>query len=374
MAVDLDAIAERLFEGVMAPLVLAGSLRPGHAIGARIALSFGEGRLPTDRSLAARVSAGRVRRARRLAPVDALPDPSAADWALAAAFHDVLQAANPIFDAPLRRGAAARILDWAVATIERVPSTTNVAEALSRHTWLARAPDVTRTDTEVAWWAGSREFLGVDAPGRLQAWPGLRKVRVVQTPHRLLDLAPLAVDRTRLTAAVAQLLSRTPLTDLATCTRGAPLFAWGRSTLALVSTRAGRTLAMRALARLAQADVDATLGRATRALLTGGDRELVSHAVSLLAERAVAEAGQRERERDGSSLPRLPSASVTFAQALGALAATQALAAGEGTWSEREREGLLDKLAHDAGSPAAEEAQSLLRGNASPIATAWGML
>ena len=42
MATRLDAIAERLFAGVMAPLVLGGAIRPGHAIGARAALALGD--------------------------------------------------------------------------------------------------------------------------------------------------------------------------------------------------------------------------------------------------------------------------------------------------------------------------------------------
>src|SRR5580658_1977082 len=154
MAVDLDAIAQRLFAGVMAPLVLGGPILPGHAIGARAALALGEDRLPSDSDLGARVAAGRIRRARRLVPVDTLPDPSAADWALAAALHDVLQAANPLFDAPLRRRAAGRILELAATVIDRVPFPATVGQALSRHAWLARAPEVTRTDTSVRWWTG----------------------------------------------------------------------------------------------------------------------------------------------------------------------------------------------------------------------------
>jgi hypothetical protein len=356
MAVDLDATAERLFEGVMAPLVLSGAVRPGHAIGARVALTFGEGRVPADRQLMTRVDAARVRRARRLAPIDALPGPSAADWALAAAFHDVLQAAHPMFDAPLRRSAAARILELAVVTIERIPGPANVGDALSRHAWLARVPDVTRTDTQVAWWAGSREFRGMEPPGRLQAWPKLRNVRVTRTARRLLDLGPLAVDRARLTDAVSALLSRTPLTDLATCTRAAPRFAWRPSTLAIVATRAGRKLALRALGRLVRTDADAALDRATRKLMTEGDGALVSPAVSLLAARALAEAD----ERASSIQAQHPPASVTFSRALGALAASQALAEGEGTWSDPERARLIASLASDARSPAADEARSLL--------------
>jgi hypothetical protein len=223
MAADLAAIADRLFAGVMA---------------------------------------------RRLIPVDSLPEASAWDWALAAALHDVLQSANPVFCATLRRRTAVRILDLAAATIERVPAPTTVGEALSRHTWFARVPEITRTDTVVSWWLASRTFLGVEPPRRLQAWPDLRRVSLARSPRALLDLQPLAVDPVRLDETVAAFLACTPLTDFATCTRPAPVFRWGQTNLALVATRAGRTLVLRALDRLAPADVDSVLDRATRELLT----------------------------------------------------------------------------------------------------------
>jgi hypothetical protein len=101
VAADLGAIAEGLFTQVMAPLVLGGPLRPVHAIGARSALALGEQRIPADRDLASRVDVTRVRRARRLVAVDTLPDPNGADWAIAAAINDVLQAASV---APRRGG------------------------------------------------------------------------------------------------------------------------------------------------------------------------------------------------------------------------------------------------------------------------------
>lgn len=355
MAEDRDAIAERLFAGVMAPLVLGGPVRPGHAIGARTALAFGEGRTPADTELEARTNEARVRRARRLVPVDSLPGPSAADWALAAAFHDLLQAANPVFDAPLRRGAAARVLEVAAAALERVPLPASANEALSRHTWLARAPEVTRTDSEVRWWSGKREYRGVDPPGRLQAWPRLRRVNVVRVPRPLLELTPIAVDRERLTAAVAELLTRTPLTDLATCTRTAPVFEWHPATLALVASGAGRTLASRALARSAAAEVDAALGRATRGLLAGPHRERAAPALMLLADRAVSSAQQRLQAERG----RAAAVETSFAQAIGALMARRALVAGEGAWSTGDRARLIDALAQPARSAAAREAHHL---------------
>jgi len=297
MAADLGAIADRLFVGVMAPLVLGGPLRPGHAIGGLAALALNDkrdrasdarstesasGRSRND--LALRVQMGRVRRARMLTPVDWLPEATAGDWALAAALHDVLQSANPFFCAVLRRRAAVRILDVAAATIERVPAPDTVGQALSRHTWLARIPEIARTDTAVSWWLGSHTFLGMEPPGRLQAWPDLRRVSVVRTARPLLDLQPLAVDPGRLDETVAALLARTPLTDVATCTRPAPVFAWGRTTLALVATRAGRTLALRALDRLPPADVDAVLQRAARDLLARAPQRLAEPAVALLSE------------------------------------------------------------------------------------------
>lgn len=383
MAVDLDAIAGRLFAGVMAPLVLGGPVLPGHAIGARAALGLGDDRLPADSDLASRVAAARIRRARRLAPVDTLPDPGAADWALGAALHDILQSANPVFDARLRRSAAARILELAAAVVERVPWPATVGQALSRHTWMARAPEVTRTDTTVRWWSGHREFLGVEPLPRLQAWPEIRRVEVVRTPRPLLDLAPIAVDRARLTETVAALLQRTPLTDLATCTRAAPAFTWHGAVLDLVATASGRPLALRALARLAPAETDAALGRATRALLATGYRDLVVPALSLLADRALAEAerhldsegglapGGRSRAHEASQVvdgsgaaPADDRASARtdaiFARALGALVARRALRAGDGTWSDTVRLGLVQRLAGPAQSAAAREASAFL--------------
>src|SRR5579859_8135270 len=103
---ELDAVADQVFEGVMAPLVLGGPMRPGHAIGARVAWALGDRRQPSDAGLAVRVRAARLRRARMLAAVDSVPEPTAVDWALATAFHDMLQAANPTFATLLRQRAA----------------------------------------------------------------------------------------------------------------------------------------------------------------------------------------------------------------------------------------------------------------------------
>lgn len=283
-------VAEQLFERVMAPLVLGGALRPLHAIGARTAIAIGETRGPAGADLASRVRLARVRCARRLFPLDTMDDPAAAEWTLCAALNDVLQAANPAFDAPMRRRMAARILESAAAAIERVPPPSTVREALSRHTWFARLLDVARTDTTVSWWLGSRGFHGADPPQRLRAWPELRRVSVLRAPVALVDLTPLAVDRARLHEVISLFLQRTPLTDLATCARASPTFAWSEAALGLVATNAGRTLALRAIARLDARSADAALTRATRDLLARKIEALAGPALALEAERAIAKA------------------------------------------------------------------------------------
>jgi hypothetical protein len=359
MAFDRDAVARELFEGVMAPLVLGGAVLPGHAIGARRALVLGKGDPPAlDPELEERVTRGRVRRARRLAPVDRLAPPSPAEWALASAFHDVLQAANPSFDAVLRRSYAARILEMARAAIERVAPPATVREALERHSWFARVLDVARTDTAVSWWVGSRTYLGVPPPRRLQAWPDLRKVTIVATPRPLVELAPLAVDRGAMLETIGGLLARTPLTEIATCTRAAPPFSWTPATLALATTRPGRTLALRALDRLAAPAVDAALGRATRDLL-GAQRAIAAPAVTLLAERAIAHVQAHPQAHIHRPLSAAP-ADAAFARGLGAVAAMLMLEAPDASWSEDERRELLGALGPAAHSTAAQEATAML--------------
>ena len=338
---NIARTADLLFRSTLAPIVLGGTVAPGHAIGARIAWSLGGADAPTDRALAARVDAARLRRARTLAPVDAVPEIDPVDWALAAALHDMLQAANPTFDAPLRRRAAARILDIASATIDRAPPPARVGEALARHTWFARLFDIKRTDTSVSYWLGARNYLGREPPARLQAWPELRRVHVVRERRDVVDLSPIAVDRDRLTQTLAAFLVRTPLTDVATCTRAAPRFAWNEHSLTLLETDGGRRLALRALDRLPALDADAAIGRATRDALQGALRSKASSILALLADRAISAAAAHGPPREPVPSPVDPDA--LFARAIGAAAARRAVAEAPGSYAQRDEGAALAK-------------------------------
>jgi hypothetical protein len=360
---DPQALCDRLFSTFLAPLVLGGVMRPERAIGGKNALGIGA-RTPADADALSRAQLARVRLARKLAPVDRFePAPSGPEWALAAALHDLVQATHPGFNAVFRRSGPARILAVIEQTLARVPRPASAGDALSRHSWLSRMFELARTDVEVKWWTGSETFLGEDPPARLTAWPELRRVHQVRTPRPLMDLpsSGAAVDAARFATVVEGLLARTPLTDLATIDRASPIFVWRHATLMLISTAAGRTLALRALSFLPSRAVDAALGRATRQLFAQKALRAASVAVDLLRERALGAAEVR-LGLDGEADPLLPASNdrdAAFAVTAGALAAQHWIGQTGGGFSAEERGRLLRVLGPIATSAAASEVHAL---------------
>jgi hypothetical protein len=360
---DLGAIANRLFEGFLAPLVLGGELRPGHVIGGRAALAIGVERVVADGELLSHVQLARTRVARKIAAVDRLENPSVSEWALGAALHDLVQSTHPRLRGTFRRHAPERVLSLVSATLERVPRPASVGEALSRHTWFSRVLEIQRTDTVVRWWVGSRTFLGTAPPPRLTAWPELRRVNVEQTPRPLVDLPSSggAVNEDAFTSALTRLLAKTPLTDLATCARDSPRFLWSAETLGLAATRAGRTLALRVLSLAPAATVDAVLGQATRKVLRPGAWQAATAALDVLGERALAEVEAMD-PRAGRLAPGNDKdlGDGAFARAAGAVMARQMIATGGNAFSETERRRMLSLLEPRATSGAARQLEALL--------------
>jgi hypothetical protein len=272
--VDEAGLAERceeLAHELLAPLVLGGPARPVRPFGGALGLRLGIGRRIVDADLATRLDVARVRRARLLAPVDTLPELDEGDWAVLAALNDLLQLTNHNLAGPLTRGRYARVLVNLRWLCDRIPAPRDVLGALSRHATFARALELARTDSAVSWWTGSARFRGERPPARLLAWREVRRVRVDEKRVLLADM-PLGVtglSPSDFTDVLAQWLTRTPLTDLATATRASPNFAWSASTLALVATGAGRMLAFRGLAGEAAEAVDAALTRAANQIPAG---------------------------------------------------------------------------------------------------------
>ncbi|WP_437737074.1 hypothetical protein [Sorangium sp. So ce1335] len=264
-----DAIAERITElqaSVLAPLVLGGPVHLVRPFGVRLALLLGDGAGAIDRDLGSRIDLVRVRVARLVAPVDTLPELAAADWALLAALNDLLQLTNHELAGALTRSRYPRLLASVRDLCELVPAPADVATALSRHATFARVLDCFRTDALVTWWTGRASFRGQRPPARLLRW---RQLRSVEVDTRRVDLADMAHGIPGLAPAdfadaLSLWLTRTPLTDLATATRKSPPFAWSASTLAIVATPPGRTLAYRLLVRQPHDLAVAALARAAR--------------------------------------------------------------------------------------------------------------
>jgi hypothetical protein len=265
---ELTSRFDDLVRGVVAPLVLGGRMEPARPFGPRLGLAIGEGRTVADSDLRSQLDVARVRIARLLAPVDTVHDLTPEDFALAAAFNDLLQVSNLDLSGPFTRARHTQLLDAAVSLASAVPRPRSIAEALSRHTVFARALEVIRTDTTISWWTGSASFRGRPAPSRLMLWRDLRRVREdtrrIPLVDMSADIAVLSADAWL--AALNVWIARSPLTDLATAARRTPAFRWSDPTLSLIATVPGRTLAFRALSRQRQADVTGALERATAAL------------------------------------------------------------------------------------------------------------
>ena len=172
----------------------------------------------------------------------------------------------------------------------------------------------------------------------------------------------------RFTSVTEAFLKKTPLTDLATVTRAAPLFTWTHENLSFAATRAGRTIVSRALGLLSQRAVDTALGRATKQLFTAKAVRALFVAVDLLSDRALTAASARLRaasRTNGSDEPE-PLAlgsdqnDAAFAIGAGALVASHWIAQTGGGFSEAERRAILQVLAPAASSAAAREVKALL--------------
>lgn len=283
-----DALGERceeLVHHVLAPLVLGGPVRPVRPFGGPLSLRLGVERSILDLDLRSQLDVARVRRARLLAPVDTLPALDAGDFAMLAALNDLLQLTNHHLGGPLTRGRYARLVANLCWLCARIPPPRDIQGALSRHATFGRALEVARTDSTVTWWTGSARFRGEVPPRRLLAWRDIRRVQVDARRVALseMSLGVQGLSEIEFADVLSLWLTRSPLTDLATATRKAPVFGWSASTLALIATGPGRSLAFRACCRQPSDEAVAVLERASESVSPGFE-EARSLAESFTAE------------------------------------------------------------------------------------------
>jgi hypothetical protein len=257
-----------LFRRVLGPLLLGGTLRPVRPLGPVLTRKIAElaGAFAcSDSDLQFRCEQARLRRARALAPLDALPPLSSDEWMMLAAFNDLLQAVNPRLPSVLAPSRPTKLLNACSALLSSVGPPHDLLAALARHATFARAFEAHRVDTLVRWWTGSALFHGEPPPRRLTAMPGLRRVQITETAVELETLPLPGFPREHYHEVLASWLALSPLTDLATVARIEPPFRWTAATLGLVATVPGRRLARRVLGRVG-AKGDVALERATREL------------------------------------------------------------------------------------------------------------
>jgi len=353
---------EGLFQGFLGPLVVGGKMQPGRPIGGKLAMMMEKERPLVDIDLVAHVALARVRLARRLAPVDRFDAPEAHEWALAAVLHDIVQSTHPGFNAAFRRKLPNKLLDMCEATLDQIPGPETVGQALSRHTLFSRLLQITRTDVDLKWWTGSAHFKGEDVPARLKAWPEIRRVMEDHHPRPLMTLPEYgsAVEPSKFASMVQLFLRKTPLTDLITAARPNPLFWWTPETLSLVSTRAGRTLVLRALrSSSSRRSVDAALGRATRNLVLGRAYKALGVAADFLGEKSLSEA-EEQIAQEANEIAADSDQDSAFTQSVGALVARRYIGMHGENFGDMERMRLLSVLNPLATSTAAKAVEALL--------------
>lgn len=357
---ELGEVVERLFKTFAVPLVVGGAMAPGRPIGGKTALLIDDGRTPSDTETFSHVHLARIRRARELAPIDRFEAFSRAEWVLLAALHDLAQATHPDLTGLFRSKTPGRLIQMVSLTLDRVPTPATAKEALSRHSIFARMFDIRRVTTEVKWWTGSAKFVGTKPPSRLTAWPEFRRVNIHEIPEPFTAL-PVGKAQAEFLQTIAKFLTRSPLTDYATCDRPEPAFTFGPENVALISTSAGRTLVLRALAHLEPLAADAALGKAVRVLIAARAFRPLFSVLTLLSERALGRAQEElSKSPEAKPLPLGEENDANFARAIGALSARRYIAEHGECFREHERKSILALLELRATSPSAREFEALL--------------
>ncbi len=246
---ELGQRAERLAAELIAPLLTGGTVRLQSPFGSALCGEIGPHRAIVDPDLKHTITLARTQAARRLTPIDLLPELSTAEWSLAAALNDLLQATNHELSGFATRGHHNELCEQVSNVAKQLAPVATLGDAICRHATFGRILQLERHDTEVSWWTGSQTFRGQAPSKRLLLW---RNVRNVRTTTNRVDFQLLAndlkhVDQAVFGSAVNLWIGSSPLTDLACAHRRFPAFVWTPSAISIIATRDGHNLALRAI-------------------------------------------------------------------------------------------------------------------------------
>ncbi len=212
--------------------------------------------------------------------VDAVPPLLDAEaFRLAVAVHDLLFLFHPgtaSFSVRDRRlDEVARF----AGTLGSLTESRDPQTLVARHTMLHLLPSLARTDVQVSFWVGKREFHGEEPPRRLVAWPNLRRVR---QERRRVNCFAESASHPLAGAVVQMLLEGSPLTDLLHPVRLEPRFSLGKHADTLSDPELARLVAYAWL----EAGVDRVGGAIAGAVLAdldGDSRRQARFACAFLA-------------------------------------------------------------------------------------------
>jgi len=198
---------------------------------------------------------------------------------LAVALHDLLFLFHPRADALSVRDARLEEVARFAAACARLPDTRDADTLVARHTMLHLFPSLGRTDVQVSFWVGKREFHGEEPPKRLLAWPNLRRVR---QERRRVGCFAEAASHPLGAPIVRALYDGSPLTDLLHPVRLEPKLALGPRAAILREPALCRLVAYAWLAEGVER-VGGALATAVLAELDGSSTENARLACALLA-------------------------------------------------------------------------------------------
>jgi hypothetical protein len=260
------------------PLVRGGDVAIGRPIDRR-ELEAMWARLPHEG--AAQLAVDEARTA-AIADLVVRPPPLVLDeeeLSMAAAVHNLLFLVHPDADAwTVSRAARQRVVEAARA-MAQVSVSERRERVLGRHGLLHNLFALVRRDVRVSWWTGSASYRGQRPPGRLAAWPQLRRVHA--------EAAVVGYDElfgsSELGGVVASLLRRSPLTQLLGMAREGPPLLWDDAAFVLRDGELGRAVAYRSIA-----GVDAKAQVAAPARMTAAFEQMLERTPAAVDVRAVA--------------------------------------------------------------------------------------
>ena len=239
------------------PLVKGGPLHIGRPLGPRAvdrliggilgSAESAEGAvelLPAaERQALAELARYRRQRIAEIMPAAEAPALDAVTLRLGAALHNLLALGHPEIAG---RGVESRQdrIATAAATLAAAGAPRSAREAVSRHSLLARLPEIVRSDRTVHFWVGRRTFVGRVPPRRITALPKLRNVHVDLVRRSWLrEVGIPAVGR----PAFLALNLASPLGEALDPLRLEPPLAWSRVLAVLRFPALCRAVAGRAL-------------------------------------------------------------------------------------------------------------------------------